>query len=76
MVHDLEIQIANLDKGYEKLTSEMFKHGEEWHKEIDVIMTNMKTELYEIKIKQKTFYRSIWMKSNRYNPSLIKQLKL
>lgn len=53
MIHDLEKQIANLDKGYEKLTAEIFKHGEEWHKEIDVIITNMKTEIYKIKIKHK-----------------------
>lgn len=53
MIHDLEKQIANLDKGYGKLTAAIFKHGEEWHKEIDVIITNMKTEIYEIKIKHK-----------------------
>lgn len=50
MVHDLETQIANLDKGYESLTTEISKQGEKWHKEIDVVITKMKTEIDEIKV--------------------------
>lgn len=29
---DLENQLANLDGEYEKITTEIFKQGEEWHK--------------------------------------------
>ncbi|XP_065938071.1 uncharacterized protein [Magallana gigas] len=49
IAHDLENQLANLDGGYEKLTSAMSKQGEQWHREIDTIINKMITELSEIK---------------------------
>ncbi|XP_052679630.1 uncharacterized protein LOC128160359 [Crassostrea angulata] len=46
---DLENQLANLDGGYEKLTTTMSKQGKQWHREIDIIIDKMKTEISEIK---------------------------
>uniref|UniRef100_K1Q518 Tripartite motif-containing protein 2 n=1 Tax=Magallana gigas TaxID=29159 RepID=K1Q518_MAGGI len=48
---DLENQLANLDGGYEKITTEISKQGEQWHREIDIIINRMKTEINEIKKK-------------------------
>uniref|UniRef100_K1QW42 Tripartite motif-containing protein 3 n=1 Tax=Magallana gigas TaxID=29159 RepID=K1QW42_MAGGI len=53
MAQDLENQIVNLDEGYEKLTVEISKQGEEWHREIDVVITKMKKKISEIKVKHK-----------------------
>uniref|UniRef100_K1Q7P2 Uncharacterized protein n=1 Tax=Magallana gigas TaxID=29159 RepID=K1Q7P2_MAGGI len=50
---DLENQLANLDGGYEKLTTTMSKQGEQWHREIDIIINKMKTEISEIKVKHR-----------------------
>ncbi|XP_052676952.1 uncharacterized protein LOC128158234 [Crassostrea angulata] len=50
---DLENQLANLDGGYDKLTTTMSKQGEQWHREIDIIVNKMKTEISEIKVKHK-----------------------
>ncbi|XP_065938076.1 E3 ubiquitin-protein ligase TRIM71-like [Magallana gigas] len=50
---DLENQLANLDGGYEKLTTTMSKQGEQWHREIDIIINKMKTEISEIKEKHR-----------------------
>ncbi|XP_065929371.1 E3 ubiquitin-protein ligase TRIM71-like isoform X1 [Magallana gigas] len=50
---DLENQLANLDGGYEKLTTAMSKHGEQWHREIDIVINKMKTEISEIKVKHR-----------------------
>uniref|UniRef100_K1RIG0 Tripartite motif-containing protein 3 n=1 Tax=Magallana gigas TaxID=29159 RepID=K1RIG0_MAGGI len=53
IARDLENQLANLDGGYEKLTSTMSKQGEQWHREIDIVINKMKTEINEIKVKHK-----------------------
>ncbi|XP_052677900.1 uncharacterized protein LOC128158951 [Crassostrea angulata] len=50
---DLENQLANLDGEYEKLTSAMSKQGEQWHREIDIVINKMKTEINEIKVKHR-----------------------
>ncbi|XP_052679587.1 uncharacterized protein LOC128160325 [Crassostrea angulata] len=50
---DLENQLANLDGGYEKITTTMSKQGEQWHREIDIVINKMKTEIGEIKVKHK-----------------------
>ncbi|XP_052679936.1 uncharacterized protein LOC128160621 [Crassostrea angulata] len=50
---DLENQLANLDGGYEKLTTTMSKQGEQWHREIDIVINKMKTEISEIKVKHR-----------------------
>nr|XP_034317457.1 uncharacterized protein LOC117686520 [Crassostrea gigas] len=47
----LENQLADLDGGYEKLTNTMSKQGEQWHREIDIVINKMKTEISEIKVK-------------------------
>eukprot|EP00105_Crassostrea_gigas_P032537 XP_011455570.1 PREDICTED: uncharacterized protein LOC105348006 [Crassostrea gigas] len=54
---DLENQLANLDGGYEKLTTEMCKQGEQWHKEIDIVINKMKTEISEIKVKHRNILK-------------------
>lgn len=51
IVQDLEKQLASLDGGYEKLTSEISKHGEDLHREIDFVINKTKTEIIEIKVK-------------------------
>ncbi|XP_052677676.1 uncharacterized protein LOC128158757 [Crassostrea angulata] len=53
IARDLENQLANLDRGYEKLTTTMSKQGEQWHREIDIVINKMKTELSEIKEKHR-----------------------
>nr|XP_034307653.1 uncharacterized protein LOC105334086 isoform X1 [Crassostrea gigas] len=45
----LESQIASLDGEYEKITTIMSKQGEEWHKEIDKTIEQMKNEINDIK---------------------------
>ncbi|XP_065937809.1 uncharacterized protein [Magallana gigas] len=50
---DLENQLASLDGGYDKLTTTMSKQGEQWHREIDIIVNKMKTEISDIKVKHK-----------------------
>ncbi|XP_065930019.1 uncharacterized protein [Magallana gigas] len=50
---DLGNQLANLDGGYEKLTTAMSKQGEQWHREIDIIINKKKTEISEIKVKHR-----------------------
>uniref|UniRef100_K1Q874 Tripartite motif-containing protein 3 n=1 Tax=Magallana gigas TaxID=29159 RepID=K1Q874_MAGGI len=50
---DLENQLANLDGGYEKLTTTISKQGEQWHTEIDIIINKKKTVISEIKVKHR-----------------------
>ncbi|XP_062598394.1 tripartite motif-containing protein 2-like [Saccostrea cucullata] len=51
ITNDLEKQIANLDGEYEKLTTAVTEHGEQWHKEIDNIINAMKKEIDDLKEK-------------------------
>eukprot|EP00105_Crassostrea_gigas_P043784 XP_019927932.1 PREDICTED: tripartite motif-containing protein 2 [Crassostrea gigas] len=53
LARDLENQLANLDGGYEKLTTSMSKQGEQWHREIDIVINKMKTDINEIKVKHR-----------------------
>ncbi|XP_052672729.1 uncharacterized protein LOC128155181 [Crassostrea angulata] len=50
---DLENQLVSLDGGYEKLTTTISKQGEQWHREIDIVINKMKTEISEIKEKHR-----------------------
>eukprot|EP00105_Crassostrea_gigas_P042948 XP_019927096.1 PREDICTED: uncharacterized protein LOC109620032 [Crassostrea gigas] len=50
---DIENQLASLDGGYDKLTTTMSKQGEQWHREIDIVVNKMKTEISKIKVKHK-----------------------
>lgn len=58
MAKDLESQIANLDKGYQSLTTEISKQGEEWHKAIDVVISKMKTGIDDIKVKHRVILQN------------------
>ncbi|XP_019924222.3 uncharacterized protein [Magallana gigas] len=53
IARDLENQLANLDGGYEKITTTMSKQGELLHREIDIVINKMKTEISEIKVKHR-----------------------
>lgn len=48
---ELENQLSNLDGGYHRILREISKQGEEWHKEIDIVINKIKTEINEIKMK-------------------------
>ncbi|XP_065937736.1 tripartite motif-containing protein 2-like [Magallana gigas] len=50
---NMDNQLSNVDGGYEKITTEISKQGEQWHREIDVIINRMKTEINEIKKKHR-----------------------
>ncbi|XP_052694930.1 uncharacterized protein LOC128173255 [Crassostrea angulata] len=50
---DLEKQLANMDGEYEELATTISKQGEQWHKEIDIIINKMKSEIGEIKVKHR-----------------------
>uniref|UniRef100_K1PQS6 Tripartite motif-containing protein 2 n=1 Tax=Magallana gigas TaxID=29159 RepID=K1PQS6_MAGGI len=72
---NLENQLANLNVGYKKLTSEISKQGKKWHEEIDFVIKKMKTEIKKIKMK----HTNILMKHQnkiRQTQSLITQTLL
>lgn len=50
---DLQNQIANLDGGYDKLTTEISKQKEQREREINIVINKMKTEICEIKVKHR-----------------------
>ncbi|XP_052679068.1 uncharacterized protein LOC128159890 [Crassostrea angulata] len=72
---DLENQLANLDGGYEILTTEMSKQGEQWHREIDLVINKMKTEICDIKRKHKDILQK-HLDEVKQIQSLIKQTLL
>lgn len=47
------IRLTTLDAGYKKLTKDMSKQGEEWHKAIDMVITELETKIIEIKVKHR-----------------------
>lgn len=53
IAHNLENQIANLDKEYEKLTEEVLKKENEWYKEIYKIVNRMKDKISELKVRHR-----------------------
>ncbi|XP_052696297.1 uncharacterized protein LOC128174913 [Crassostrea angulata] len=72
---DLEKQLANLDGGYEKLTTTMSKQGEQWHREIDFVINKMKSEIDEIKVKHRDVLKK-QLDEIKQIQSLIKQTSL
>lgn len=48
---ELENQLSYLDGGYHRILTEISKQGKEWHKNIDIVINKMKTEINEIKMK-------------------------
>nr|XP_034305162.1 uncharacterized protein LOC109620202 isoform X2 [Crassostrea gigas]XP_034305163.1 uncharacterized protein LOC109620202 isoform X2 [Crassostrea gigas]XP_034305164.1 uncharacterized protein LOC109620202 isoform X2 [Crassostrea gigas]XP_034305165.1 uncharacterized protein LOC109620202 isoform X2 [Crassostrea gigas]XP_034305166.1 uncharacterized protein LOC109620202 isoform X2 [Crassostrea gigas] len=75
IVLDLENQLANLDEGYEKLTTTMSKQGEQWHREIDIVLNKMKTEISDIKVKHRDILQK-HLDEIKQIQSLIKQTLL
>ncbi|XP_052683012.1 uncharacterized protein LOC128163448 [Crassostrea angulata] len=69
---DLENQLANLDGGYEKLTTAMSKQGEQWHREIDIVINKMKAEISEIKVKHRDLLKK-HLDEIKQTQALIKQ---
>lgn len=53
IVLDLKNQLANLDVGYGKLTTEITRDGKEWKKQIDIVINKMRTDIDDIKLKLK-----------------------
>nr|XP_019924222.2 uncharacterized protein LOC105331618 [Crassostrea gigas] len=53
IARDLENQLAKLDGRYEKIATTISKQGEQWHREIDIVINKMKTEISEIKVKHR-----------------------
>lgn len=51
--HDLENKIVKLDGEYMKLMAAVTKHGEEWHREIDSAISNLKNEINKMKAKHR-----------------------
>ncbi|XP_061177618.1 uncharacterized protein LOC133186378 [Saccostrea echinata] len=48
---NLKSENVNLEKHYEKLTTAVTKHGEDWHREINTIVNKQKSEIDEMKTK-------------------------
>ncbi|XP_062620256.1 uncharacterized protein LOC134281833 [Saccostrea cucullata] len=48
---DLNSEKENLEKHYEKLTTAVTKQGEDWHREINIIVNKQKSEINEMKSK-------------------------
>nr|XP_034305065.1 uncharacterized protein LOC117682153 [Crassostrea gigas] len=69
---DLETQLAKLDGGYEKLNTTISKQGDQWHREIDIIINKMKTEINEIKVKHRDILKK-HLNEIKQIQSLIKQ---
>ncbi|XP_052678368.1 uncharacterized protein LOC128159349 [Crassostrea angulata] len=72
---ELENQLASLDGGYEKLITEFSKQGEQWHREIDIVVNKMKTEISEIKVKHRDILQK-HLDEIKQTQSLIKQTVL
>uniref|UniRef100_A0A8W8NNX2 B box-type domain-containing protein n=2 Tax=Magallana gigas TaxID=29159 RepID=A0A8W8NNX2_MAGGI len=72
IARDLEKQLANLDGGYEKLTTTLSKQGEQWHRDIDFVINKMKSEIDEIKVKHRDILRK-HLDEIKQIQSLIKQ---
>lgn len=72
IVLDLENQLANFDGEYEKITTDISKIGELWHKEIDIIINKMKTEICDIKVKRRKILQE-YLDEIKQKQSLINQ---
>ncbi|XP_062579195.1 uncharacterized protein LOC134241127 [Saccostrea cucullata] len=53
----IETQMTSLDEDYGNLTALVTQHGEEWHKEIERIVEEMKNEINEMKGKHKSILK-------------------
>lgn len=77
---DLEKQLANLDEGYEKVASEITRHGEDWHRNIEKIINKMKSETSKMKAEHRGILQKhldeIEQKQALINQSLIDLRKI
>lgn len=49
--YDLENKIVKLDGEYMKFLMVVIKYGEEWYREIDSVISNLKNEINKMKVK-------------------------
>ncbi|XP_052707357.1 uncharacterized protein LOC128182679 [Crassostrea angulata] len=75
IVHDIENQFFNLDGSYENITTDINKQGEELHKEIDLVINEMKTEISEMKVKHRDLLHKHLVKTKQKH-ALIKRTLL
>ncbi|XP_061190268.1 E3 ubiquitin-protein ligase TRIM17-like [Saccostrea echinata] len=52
-VTEIETQIDEIDGKYEKLTSKVTQHGEEWQRKVDIAIQKNKDEINEMKIQHR-----------------------
>eukprot|EP00105_Crassostrea_gigas_P040452 XP_019924600.1 PREDICTED: uncharacterized protein LOC105332552 [Crassostrea gigas] len=71
---ELDNQIANLDGGYQKLTTNISKQGEQWHRDIDIVINKMKTEIGEIKEKHRDILQKHLEEIKQIQPLMDKSL--
>ncbi|XP_061191798.1 uncharacterized protein LOC133200077 [Saccostrea echinata] len=50
-ISNLETQINSLDGEYMKLTTQILKHGEDWHREVDILIKKFLLEAHKLKEK-------------------------
>lgn len=72
---ELENQLAYVEREYDRITTEISKRGEEWHREIDNIVNKMKTKVNEVKMYTKDFLQKHLNKAKQ-TQSQIKQTLL
>ncbi|XP_061168338.1 uncharacterized protein LOC133177291 [Saccostrea echinata] len=49
IVYDVQSRMSQLEKEYGDLSTAIIKHGEDWHREIDKLVKNLKAEIDEMK---------------------------
>ncbi|XP_062582633.1 uncharacterized protein LOC134244369 [Saccostrea cucullata] len=72
---ELETQISNLDGEYGMLNKSVLDQGEEWHREINIIIEKMKAEIEDIRLKHKSILEAHLVEIKKVQ-NLIKQTQL
>ncbi|XP_062620275.1 heat shock 70 kDa protein 12A-like [Saccostrea cucullata] len=75
IANEIETQIANLDGKYGNLTTTLIKCGEEWHREVDVIVEKLRIEIENGKTKHESILKEHLNKIKQIQ-SLIEQTLL
>lgn len=69
---DLETQIANLDVLYENIATTILEHGKKWHKEIEMLISKLNTEINSMKSNHRVILQNN-LKDIKEKQSLIRQ---